>query len=73
MKEVRDRRRAILASSALAVLVYLPSLTNGHALDDGRAIVENEIVHGLGNAAAIASSPYLPDVPPGRSPRSATP
>ena len=52
----------------LAVAVYLPSLGNGHALDDLGDIVENTAVHGLGNTAEILTSPYRGRVPPGRSP-----
>lgn len=52
----------------LAVVVYLPSLRNAHALDDVGDIVENTAVHGLSNTAQILTSPYRGQVPPGRSP-----
>jgi hypothetical protein len=52
----------------LSVAVYLPSLGNGHALDDLGDIVENSAVHGIGNAREILTSPYRGGLPPGRSP-----
>jgi tetratricopeptide (TPR) repeat protein len=59
---------AVGVTLLLAVVVYLPSLGNGHALDDLGDIVENSAVHGVGNAAEILTSPYRGRVPPGRSP-----
>jgi tetratricopeptide (TPR) repeat protein len=55
-------------SVLLAVVVYLPSLGNGHAFDDLGDIVENTAVHGIGNAAEILTTPYRARVPPVRSP-----
>jgi hypothetical protein len=53
---------------AWSVVVYLPSLGNGFALDDTGDIVENTTVHGLANTGAILTSPYRGRVPAGRSP-----
>lgn len=65
------RRRWVLAGAGvalLAVLVHLPSLHDGFALDDVRDIQENEAVHGLGRLGDLLLSPYRADIPPGRSP-----
>ena len=59
---------AVALAALLALVVYLPSLGNGHALDDERDIVANTAIHGLGNAAEILTSPYRGRVPPARSP-----
>lgn len=64
-------RRWVLAGAGvvlLAVLVHLPSLRHGFALDDLRDIQENEAVHGLGRLGDLLLSPYRSDIPPGRSP-----
>jgi len=65
------RRRWVLAGACvalLAVLVHLPSLQDGFALDDVRDIQENEAVHGLGRLGDLLLSPYRADIPPARSP-----
>ena len=59
---------AAAVAVVLALVVYLPSLGNGFALDDTGDIVENTTVHGLANTAEILTSPYRGRVPPGRSP-----
>jgi hypothetical protein len=61
-------RTALAVAAALAVVVYLPSLGNGFALDDTGDIVENTAVHGLANGLDIVTSPYRGRVPAGRSP-----
>ena len=61
-------RRTAAVAVILALVVYLPSLGNGFALDDTGDIVENTAVHGLTNTAELLSSPYRGRVPPGRSP-----
>jgi len=61
-------RSAAAVAVILALVVYLPSLGNGFALDDTGDIVENTAVHGLTNTAKVLSSPYRGRVPPGRSP-----
>ena len=61
-------RSAAAVAVILALVVYLPSLGNGFALDDTGDIVENTAVHGLTNTAEVLSSPYRGRVPPGRSP-----
>ena len=54
-------RTALAVAAALAVVVYLPSLGNGFALDDTGDLVENTAVHGfangLANALDIVTSP----------------
>ena len=59
---------AAAVAVVLALVVYLPSLGNGFALDDTGDIVENTTVHGLANTAEILTSPYRGRVPRGRSP-----
>ena len=61
-------RSAAAVAVVLALVVYLPSLSNGFALDDTGDIVENTTVHGLANTGEILTSPYRGRVPPGRSP-----
>ena len=61
-------RSAAAVAVVLALVVYLPSLGNGFALDDTGDIVENTTVHGLANTGEILTSPYRGRVPPGRSP-----
>ena len=61
-------RSAAAVAVVLALVVYLPSLGNGFALDDTGDIVENATVHGLANTGEILTSPYRGRVPPGRSP-----
>ena len=61
-------RTAAAIAAVLALVVYLPSLGNGFALDDTGDIVENTAVHGLANTGEILTSPYRGRVPPGRSP-----
>ena len=68
MKAGLSSRTAIGVAVALAVVVYVPSLGNGFALDDTGDIVENTAVHGLANALDIVTSPYRGRVPAGRSP-----
>ena len=61
-------RNAVAAAVVMALVVYLPSLGNGFALDDTGDIVENTTVHTLANTGDILTSPYRGRVPPGRSP-----
>ncbi len=61
-------RSAAAGAVVLALVVYLPALGNGFALDDTGDIVENTTVHGLANTGEILTSPYRGRVPPGRSP-----
>ena len=61
-------RSAAAVAVVLALVVYLPSLGNGFALDDTGDVVENTTVHGLANTGKILTSPYRGRVPPGRSP-----
>ena len=61
-------RTAAAMAVVLSLVVYLPSLGNGFALDDAGDIVENATVHGLANAGEIVTSPYRGRVPPERSP-----
>jgi tetratricopeptide (TPR) repeat protein len=52
----------------VSVVVYIPSLSNGFALDDIGDIVDNTTVHDLHHVGKIVSSPYRSDVPPAGSP-----
>ena len=61
-------RNAVAAAVVMALVVYVPSLGNGFALDDTGDIVENTTVHTLANTGDILTSPYRGRVPPGRSP-----
>ena len=61
-------RTAAVVAVILSLVVYLPSLGNGFALDDTGDIVENTTVHGLANTGEILTSPYRGRVPPQRSP-----
>lgn len=61
-------RTAAAMAVVLSLIVYLPSLGNGFALDDTGDIVENTTVHGLANTGEILTSPYRGRVPPGQSP-----
>ena len=51
-------RTAAAMAVILSLVVYLPSLGNGFALDDTGDIVENTAVHGLANSGEILTSPY---------------
>ena len=61
-------RGAAAVAVVLALVVYIPSIGNGFALDDTGDIVENTTVHGLANTGEILTSPYRGRVPRGRSP-----
>ena len=61
-------RTAAAMAVILSLVVYLPSLGNGFALDDTGDIVENTAVHGLANSGEILTSPYRGRVLPQRSP-----
>ena len=61
MDKIRGSSRTAAATAViLSLVVYLPSLGNGFALDDTGDIVENTAVHGLANSGAILTSPYRP-------------
>ncbi len=69
MGKVRvSSRSAAVIAVVWSLVVYLPSLGNGFALDDTGDIVENTTVHGLANTGEILTSPYRGRVPPQRSP-----
>ena len=69
MDKIRVSSRTAAAMAViLSLVVYLPSLGNGFALDDTGDIVENTVVHGLANSSEILTSPYRGRVPPERSP-----
>jgi hypothetical protein len=59
---------AVWLAAFIAVVVCIPSFSNGFALDDIRDIVDNPAVHGLRHVGEIVSSPYRSDVPPAGSP-----
>ncbi len=54
------RRQVYLAVSALAVVVYLPALRNGFALDDVSIIAANPIVHRWAELWRAFGQPYWP-------------
>lgn len=53
-------KRAAWWAGGLAFLVALPSLINGFVYDDVQAIVENPLVHAIGNSPRIWISTYWP-------------
>jgi hypothetical protein len=62
------RSTAVWLAVLASVVVYIPSLSNGFALDDIGDIVDNTAVHGVLHVGEILSSPYRSDVPAGGSP-----
>jgi hypothetical protein len=57
---VRAQARAALAAALLAIVVYLPSLRNGFALDDTPVIEENPRAHSVRAALAAFDEPWWP-------------
>jgi hypothetical protein len=53
-------KRAAWWAGGLALLVALPSILNGFVYDDVQAIVENPLLHALGNSPRIWTSSYWP-------------
>lgn len=53
-------RRAALAVAAVALLVYLPALRNGYALDDSPIIERNPAAQSVGAALRAFDDPYWP-------------
>ena len=52
--------RAAWIAAGVAALVYLPSLRNGFALDDGAIVERNPASHSVGAAVAAFDSAYWP-------------
>lgn len=68
MADTHVSARATALVALVALVVYLPSLSNGFALDDIRDIRDNPAVVNADGAWDVLASPYRGAVPPARSP-----
>lgn len=66
--DTRVSARTTAVVALVALVVYLPSLSNGFAFDDVRDVIDNPAVSEATGPLQVLSSPYRGDVPTVRSP-----
>ncbi|HYH78454.1 MAG TPA: tetratricopeptide repeat protein [Longimicrobium sp.] len=54
------RTAAVAAPALLAILVFINALANGYAVDDNPILLENPVVHGLGELRQVLLGPWWP-------------